>query len=71
MLIAAGAIDRRLEPEGRYLAKRREGQQVKHAPNAKPSMSSESASSVPAMTLGHRYPSLLALAFSVCQVFAK
>jgi hypothetical protein len=36
MLIAAGAIDRRLEPEGGYLAKRREGQRVEHAARLEP-----------------------------------
>ena len=31
MLIAGGAVDRRLEPEGGYLAKRREGQRMQFA----------------------------------------
>jgi hypothetical protein len=30
MLITAGAVDLRLEPEGGYLANRREGQRVEH-----------------------------------------
>jgi hypothetical protein len=36
MLIAAGAVDRRLEAEGGYLAERREGQRVEHPARLEP-----------------------------------